>query len=746
MSSINATVVKAVEYGSKLTLRRSPPTERRARLALLAILLCAALLYLWQFWAVGNNAFYTVAVRSMAESWKAFLFGSFNPGNSITIDKIPGYLWPQALSARIFGFHQWALTLPEVIEACVTVLVTYRLVRGWAGEVAGLFAAGLLVLTPALVGAARLNNEESAYTMCLVLAAAVTQRAVSSGRLRSLVLAGVWVGLAFQCKMVEAWAVLPALAAAYLLAAPPKALRRLLHVAVAGLATLAVSVAWIVVVALVPAADRPYIDGTINNNPFSMVFGYNALTRFSFLGINPTSVGSVTSAFSGGGTTSASVGRGTGGGTGAATGTGAGASGAAGGGAGGGMNSPSGLTAMLERTIASQVGWFYVLALVSIVTVLWLRRREPRTDTLRAGIVMWSVWLVIYGLAYSTGSIHTYYVVTLGPAVAAVCGAGVVELWRAFLVGGRRAWGLPLTIALSDVWAIYLVDGYPTYRGWLIPVLAVLGIVSVAALLIALLRPTATRNSLLVGAAAGVLALIVAPGAWASSVITSSGSQASTAMGNVGPAASTTGRGGFGAAAGTTGTAQAGRSEGFGAGASGGAGRSGLGGATTVTGTGAPAGAGGFAGAAGFASATSALTTQQRELLAYAEAHDGGARFVLAVTSWDVASPYILGTGADVLPMGGFTGAAPFPTVAQFQHYVAIGQVRFVVLPAQSTSALGGGGPAAMFGGGTSPQGSTLSQVETWVRDNCSTVAASVYGGSTASSSSIGTLYECTHS
>jgi 4-amino-4-deoxy-L-arabinose transferase-like glycosyltransferase len=147
----------------------------------------------------------------------------------------------------------------------------------------------------------RAGVPEAAYVMCLVLAASASQRAAVSGRLRSLALAGVWVGLAFQCKMVEAWAVLPVIAVTYLVAAPPKLARRLLHVLVAGLVTLAVSLTWVVVVALVPANSRPYIDGTTNNNPFSMVFGYNALTRFGSLGINPASVGAMSQASGGGG-------------------------------------------------------------------------------------------------------------------------------------------------------------------------------------------------------------------------------------------------------------------------------------------------------------------------------------------------------------------------------------------------------------------------------------------------------------
>jgi 4-amino-4-deoxy-L-arabinose transferase-like glycosyltransferase len=55
-----------------------------------------------------------------------------------------------------------------------------------------------------------------------------------------LLLAGVWVGLAFQTKMVQAWGVLPALALVYLIAAPGRLRRRLSHVALAGVVTVVV--------------------------------------------------------------------------------------------------------------------------------------------------------------------------------------------------------------------------------------------------------------------------------------------------------------------------------------------------------------------------------------------------------------------------------------------------------------------------------------------------------------------------
>src|SRR5207249_1334041 len=79
------------------------------------------------------------------------------------------------------------------------------------------------------------NVSDSLLVLLLVLAADATAAALLSGSLRQLLLAGVWVGLAFQAKMIQAWLVLPALAAGYLLAAPAARLRtRCAHVVLAG--------------------------------------------------------------------------------------------------------------------------------------------------------------------------------------------------------------------------------------------------------------------------------------------------------------------------------------------------------------------------------------------------------------------------------------------------------------------------------------------------------------------------------
>ena len=136
----------------------------------------------------------------------------------------------------------------------------------------------MLAVTPITVLLNRGNVSDSLLILLLVLAADATSAALLAGSLPQLLLAGVWVGLAFQTKMIQAWLALPALAAAYLLAAPAAKLRtRCAHVALAGLVTAVVSLSWMTAVSLVPSHDRPYVDGSPNDSLYAQVFDYNGL-------------------------------------------------------------------------------------------------------------------------------------------------------------------------------------------------------------------------------------------------------------------------------------------------------------------------------------------------------------------------------------------------------------------------------------------------------------------------------------
>ena len=205
-------------WSPRLDVWRSPPDQPAwARPALLLVTALAALAYSWQ---IGSTIeiYYAAAVRSMAHNWHDLVYGAFDPAGTITVDKLPGALWVQAFSVRLFGFHVWALMLPQAVAGALTVLVLYHAVRRLAGPLAGIVAAVVLAASPATMTLDRGNVPDTVMVLLVVLAADSTVTAILTGRWRSAVMAGVWVSLAFQAKMIEAWLVLPALGLAYLVA------------------------------------------------------------------------------------------------------------------------------------------------------------------------------------------------------------------------------------------------------------------------------------------------------------------------------------------------------------------------------------------------------------------------------------------------------------------------------------------------------------------------------------------------
>ncbi|MGH3380927.1 MAG: glycosyltransferase family 39 protein, partial [Actinoallomurus sp.] len=244
---------------------------RWTRRLMAGVLLLSAFLYGWGLWHSGDaNAYYSAAVKSGATSWKAFFFGSLDSASFITVDKPPMALWVQEIAARLFGFSTWSLLLPEVIMGVAAVGVLYATVRRAYGPVAGLVAALVLALTPITVAIDHDNNPDTLLVLLLVLAAWACQRATESGRLRWLIASAFFLGCGFNTKMLQAYLLLPALFLVYLLCARGGLLRRVWHLAVAGVALAVASFWWMVVVDLIPAGSRPYIGGSTDNTVWDL--------------------------------------------------------------------------------------------------------------------------------------------------------------------------------------------------------------------------------------------------------------------------------------------------------------------------------------------------------------------------------------------------------------------------------------------------------------------------------------------
>ena len=425
---------------------------RWARPLLLLLLLVTAAAYLWDLSISGYaNDFYAAAVKSGTESWKAWLFGSLDSANSITVDKPPASLWVMGLSARIFGFSSFSMLLPQALMGVGTVALLYAAVKRTSGHAAGLVAGTLLLLTPVAALMFRFNNPDAMLVLLMTAGAYFVVRSiekpsegVKSHALRWLLLAGTAIGFAFLTKMMQGLLVLPAFGLVYLLASPNKLLTRIWHL-LAALGAVIVSAGWFVaLVALWPAGSRPYIGGSTDNSLWELAIGYNGLGRLF-------------------------------GGTG---------NGGGGGGGGASFGGASGLTRMFGTSFGSQISWLIPAALVAFVAGMWFTRKASRTDKTRAGILLWGGWLIVTALvlSYMQGTVHPYYSVALIPGIAGVVAIAGTELWRGRDSHLARAC-LSLMIAVTAIWSYYLLNrDAATFLPWLRWVVLIGGVLGAAIL------------------------------------------------------------------------------------------------------------------------------------------------------------------------------------------------------------------------------------------------------------------------
>ena len=601
--------------------RGAPEDPSWARPALFGLLAVTAVLYLWNLSASGyGNSFYAAPAQAASVSWKAWFFGSFDASNFITVDKPPASTWVMGLSGRIFGFSSWSMLAPQALEGVAAVGLLYATVRRWSGPTAGLLAGAALALTPAAALMFRFNNPDALLTLLLVVAAYCVVRALEKAGTGWLLLAGSAVGFAFLAKMMQAFLPLPAFVLVYLICAPTPLRRRLLQLIGALIALIVSAGWWVAIVELWPASSRPYIGGSENNSILELVLGYNGLGRI--LG-----------------------GQGNGGGGG-------------GGGAGGGNSSfggATGITRLFREEMGNEISWLLPAALIALVLGLIAVRRAPRTDRVRAALILWGGWLLGTGLTFSfmKGTVHPYYTVALAPSIAALVAIGGRALWIRRSEWFARAGLAAMTLA-TGLWSFTLLarnaDWHPELR-YLVLVLSVL-------VTIGLLVPgRRAARGLVVLALVGTMAGLAGTTAYA---VTTAGSAHTGSIPSVGPSNSAS-AGGMGGGPGGTG------------------------GGTRPSGTG-----GGMGGGS---------TTSSTELTALLKA--AGTRWAAATVGSGTASSLQLASGEPVMSIGGFNGGDPAPTLAAFQKYVADGDVRYFVS--------GGGG-----GGG----GRGNSEITTWVAAN----------------------------
>ena len=590
---------------------------------------------LYLFGALHNgmaNSYYAAAVQAASQDWTAWLFGSLDAANYVSVDKPPLATMLMGLSAQLFGFSSFSMLLPSVLAGVGSVWLVYGAVKRQFGFTSAVIAGVTLMLTPVAALMFGFNNPDAILTLMLTASGYTFLRSLEGKRpLLWLSLAGLFTGLAFNTKMLQGLMALPAMALVYLVFAKPPIITRFLHLMFAGVITTMSTLWWSVLVWLTPAGSRPWVGSTNDNNIWSLIFGYNGFGRLLGGRGGGGGLGGGTPPSDGiGGTTTLQT-------AGSATQTmadGAGMMpGGMGGGPGGGhgpggtgFGGQTGIFRIFNNDFGPNIAWLLVLALAGGGLMLWILRKTPRTNRGRAAVIFWMLWLLIHIVIFSmtSGVIHPYYVVVMAPAVAALVGISLPFLWGAYTRRKPYAWLLPVLVGVTAVIAVIIL-GYAGTMAWLMWMIGLLGLAGMIGLLVNLYMPRRWLQNLAIIAAIAACTLTPTVYTLATVNVAHTGSIPT---------------------AGPNSTAMRG--------------------------------------------SNNERSQADSQLVQYLLKHQNGATWLVAVASANESAAIQLTSGQPVMAVSGFNGSDTPLTLEQFKQLVKAGKVKYYAISSHSR----GGGPS----------------------------------------------------
>lgn len=430
-----------------------------------------------------------------------------------------------------------------------------------------------------------------------------------------------------------------------------------MHLALATVMLLIVSLSWAIVVDLTPASQRPYVDSSSNNTVMELIIGHNGIERLtnSRTGAGPNGLGApnqlagnppqppaLQDQFAQGQPPQPPSGQNT------PLGFGDDGGGPMGGGQPGGSMDfgTAGTLRLFTAPLAGEASWLLPFVLGGLIVLAFVLRKRSFGEE-HIALILWGGWLLpeaIY-FTYSTGLMHAYYLIMLGAPIAALAGMTIWALWK--IIAGRKLFGWAIAALLAAITLFFqaiTLWSNTTAAIWIIVIAGVL--FSAALLLIAIdkLRGKFIPVTLTILLAA----MLVAPATW--STLTTFNASPNSGLPYAGPARQV----------------MSGRP--MGPGLANGSNRALQRQTTSMGNMPMPMGPG-----------NGGSNKADQELLDYLLANTKPGTYLLATGRSNSAAPYILETGRPVLTFGGFLGNEDVVTVDQLSELVKSGQLRFVL-------------------------------------------------------------------
>jgi 4-amino-4-deoxy-L-arabinose transferase-like glycosyltransferase len=648
--------------------------QQRFDWILIGIALLSTFLNVFNIWNDKYaNAYYTAAVTSMLQSFHNFFYASFDPGGFVTVDKPPVVFWIQTIFAYVFGVHSWSVILPQALAGVGSVLLMYSLIKPAFGATAARFASLIMACTPIAAAVSRTNNIDSMLVFTLLLATWMLFKATRTQKLSWLLAAFAMIGVGFNMKMLEAYMIAPAFYLFYLLAFKCKWRKKLAILALASMIMAGISVSWAVIVDSVPQQNRPYIGSSQTNSVLELAFGYNGISRLTGMnkGMGPSETPNQQQINQNANNSRSGISPNENGKQRQIPGNSMGGPGKQGSGAFG--TGQPGFFRLFQTELSGQISWLIPFAAFASIGLLSGISRRKSFTAQQQETLFWLAWLLPAMVFFSVaGFFHHYYLIMLAPSIAALAGAGWVQMWEQYRNNESwKRWLLPSSILITTAFELYVLAPYQQQigLGWSIGI-GVSGVgISLALFFLAKKDKWSEMYAMV-----GILVLLVGPLYWAATPILDGDN---SMLPQAGPRQQAFGPGAGGMPPVATNTKNSNAQE-FRR-------KQGMGGGPNES--------------------------INKKLLDYLIKHNTGETYLFATTNAGAAEPYIIETGKAVMAMGGFSGSDPILSVGKLKELVKNKAVKYFLI----SSGPGFGGPG---GGGSS-------QVLDWIRTHCMQVPVS---------------------
>ena len=178
----------------------------------------------------------------------------------------------------------------------------------------------------------------------------------------------------------------------------------------------------------------------------------------------------------------------------------------------GGETGSAGVLRLFEEPLVTEASWLLPLVLLGLPVALVATGWSWPTNGKQNSLLLWAGWLLppMAYFSFTTGLFHRYYLIMLGPALAALVGIclwSIAKLWKQ---NHTLGWFVAAFITgLTIIFESFIIGNYSDYAAWVTVISILIWLVGIGTLAVSKLIPVHK-----VGLALVMTAMLVAPFTW----------------------------------------------------------------------------------------------------------------------------------------------------------------------------------------------------------------------------------------